>query len=147
MEMFEAKRRRAPAGSALRAPYRRFAMAAALMASAGAVALAGLSACSALPDQAFAPPPVTVVKSGNGAAGQAATAEKTGKYPDFAEPLRAANVQMGNDEAARVSGRLSVLARARAEGKVSEAEYQRRLAELRRLAAEHGAAAETQIAK
>ena len=41
---------------------------------------------------------------------------------------------------------LSALSRARANGHVSEAEYQRRIAELRRLAAQHGAEAEAAIA-
>ncbi|MCL6707978.1 hypothetical protein M8R20_13305 [Pseudomonas sp. R2.Fl] len=59
-------------------------------------------------------------------------------YPTFAAPLTAANSQLTNDEAAAISGKLSALSRARRAGTVSEAEYQRQLQVLRKLAAEHG---------
>jgi|GEM_PF-1580963 hypothetical protein len=59
-------------------------------------------------------------------------------YPTFAAPLTAANSQLTNEEAAAISGKLSALSRARREGTVSEAEYQRQLQALRKLAAEHG---------
>lgn len=68
-------------------------------------------------------------------------------YPDFSGSLTAANVQMGNEEAADLQARLSALGSARKAGTISEAEYQRRLLQLRKLAAEHGADAQAQIAK
>ena len=68
-------------------------------------------------------------------------------YPDFSGSLTAANVQMGNEEAADLQARLSALGSARKAGTISEAEYQRRLLQLRKLAVEHGADAQAQIAK
>lgn len=68
-------------------------------------------------------------------------------YPDFSGSLTAANVQMGNEEAAELQAKLSALGAARKAGTISEAEYQRRLLELRKLAAEHGQDAQAQIAK
>ncbi|MBW8302209.1 MAG: hypothetical protein K0M60_21675 [Hydrogenophaga sp.] len=68
-------------------------------------------------------------------------------YPDFSGSLTAANVQMGNEEAAELQAKLSALGAARKSGAISEAEYQRRLVLLRKLAAEHGADAQAQIAK
>lgn len=68
-------------------------------------------------------------------------------YPDFSGSLTAANVQMGNEEAAELQAKLSALGAARKSGAISEAEYQRRLLLLRKLAAEHGADAQAQIAK
>ncbi|MBV2185369.1 MAG: SHOCT domain-containing protein [Rhizobium sp.] len=68
-------------------------------------------------------------------------------YPDFSGSLTAANVQMGNKEAAELQAKLSALGAARKAGTISEAEYQRRLLELRKLAAEHGQDAQAQIAK
>ena len=70
----------------------------------------------------------------------------SGTYPTFDQTLKAANVQIGDDEAAGSEAALSSLAAARANGTVTEAEYQRRLAELRRLAAEHAREAEAAIA-
>ena len=68
-------------------------------------------------------------------------------FPDFSQPLTAANVQMGNDEAAALQAQLTELGVARSSGAISEAEYQRRLLELRKLAAEHGIDTQAQIAK
>lgn len=70
-----------------------------------------------------------------------------GGYPDFSRPLTAANTQMSNEDAASLQQRLTALGAARRAGTVSEAEYQRRLAELRKLALEHGTDAQAQIAK
>ncbi len=70
----------------------------------------------------------------------------TGTYPTFDRQLTAANTQIGDDEAVSTEAQLTALGRARANGQVSEAEYRSRLAELRRLAAEHGAEAEAAIA-
>lgn len=67
-------------------------------------------------------------------------------YPNFAGSLNAANVQMSNEEATALQGQLTSLGAARKAGSITEAEYQARLAELRKLAAEHGAEAQAQIA-
>ncbi len=63
---------------------------------------------------------------------------RTGVYPTFAKPLTAANVQMSDAEAANIEGQMRALTAAKRAGNVSEAEYQRRLAELRKLAQQHG---------
>ena len=55
------------------------------------------------------------------------------KYPDFSQPLDSAMAQMSDEEAARMEGQLSMLARQRQAGRISDAEYRRRVAELRRL--------------
>ncbi|MFA7415317.1 MAG: SHOCT domain-containing protein [Rhizobium sp.] len=68
-------------------------------------------------------------------------------FPDFSQPLTAANVQMSNDEAAALQAQLTELGMARSSGAISEAEYQRRLLELRKLAAEHGMDTQAQIVK
>lgn len=83
------------------------------------------------------PQVVTVVPgvpSGPGATGP----QKTGYYPGFSQPLTSANLQMTDEEAAAQQSRLSALGAARRAGTISEAEYKRREAELRRLAAQHG---------
>ena len=55
------------------------------------------------------------------------------KYPDFSKPLESAMAQMSDDEASRQEAQLSVLARQRQAGRISAAEYRRRVAELRLL--------------
>lgn len=83
------------------------------------------------------PQVVTVVPGVPG--GPAATGpQNTGYYPGFSEPLTSANLQMTDEEAAAQQRQLSALGSARRSGTISEAEYRRREAELRRLAAEHG---------
>jgi hypothetical protein len=67
-------------------------------------------------------------------------------YPNFAGSLDAANVQMSNEEATALQAQLTSLGAARKAGNITEAEYQARLAELRKLAAEHGPEAQAQIA-
>ncbi len=60
-------------------------------------------------------------------------------YPVIEGKKLAATTQMSNEEAAAQSSRLTALGSARSSGKISEAEYQRRLRELQALAADHGA--------
>jgi hypothetical protein len=67
-------------------------------------------------------------------------------YPNFAGSLSAASVQMSNEEASALQAQLTSLGAARKSGAITEAEYQSRLAELRRLAAQHGAETQAQIA-
>ncbi|MBX9468294.1 MAG: SHOCT domain-containing protein [Rhizobium sp.] len=66
-------------------------------------------------------------------------------YPNFAGSLSAASVQMSNEEATALQAQLTSLGAARESGAITEAEYQSRLAELRRLAAQHGAETQAQI--
>jgi hypothetical protein len=66
-------------------------------------------------------------------------------YPNFAGSLHAANVQMNNEEATALQAQLTSLGAARKAGTITEAQYQTRLVELRRLAAEHGAETQAQI--
>lgn len=58
----------------------------------------------------------------------------TGTYPTFGAPMTAAGTQMGDDEASTMESSLSRLGAARRNGQISEAEYKRRVAELRALA-------------
>lgn len=67
-------------------------------------------------------------------------------YPNFSGSLNAANVQMSDEEASALQAQLTSLGAARKAGTITEAEYQSRLSELRRLAAEHGAETQAQIA-
>lgn len=109
---------------------------------AAAVTAAGCSTQPLPPTQAQ--PVVTV--TADGASLQRETAPRnTGVYPSFSDPLTAANAQMSDDEATKMQGRLASLAHARRSGAISEAEYQRRVAEMRKLAAEHGVEAQAEI--
>lgn len=67
-------------------------------------------------------------------------------YPNFAGSLNAASVQMSNEDAAALQAQLTSLGAARKAGTISEAEYQARLVELRKLAAQHGTETQAQIA-
>jgi hypothetical protein len=58
----------------------------------------------------------------------------TGTYPSLGMPLQAATTQMSDADAAAMGAQLQSLAAARNSGAVSEAEYQRRLVELNKLA-------------
>lgn len=109
-----------------------------------------LSGCQALPEPKPPASPQAQVLTPRERVAVAATGSgpaRTGTYPSFSDPLKAANVQMENDQAKKVESRLSALGAARRAGTVTEAEYQRRLAELRALAADHGPAAEAAITK
>lgn len=65
----------------------------------------------------------------------------TGTYPTFGKPLTAANTQIDDQQFTTAESQLSKLASARAKGAVSEAEYQRRVAALKKLASDQAAAA------
>ena len=54
-------------------------------------------------------------------------------YPDFSKPLTSAMPQMSNEEADKQEAQLSHLAAQRKSGAISEAEYNRRVEELRKL--------------
>lgn len=70
----------------------------------------------------------------------ALTKVDTGTYPTFNKPLTAANTQIDDKQFTSAESQLSRLASARASGAVSEAEYQRRVNALKKLAAEQNAA-------
>ena len=93
-----------------------------------------------LPDSERFPAPQATITSGEDAAAMAANSgpNVTGKYPGFSGPLRAASVQMSDDDAAKIQQRMAGLSRKRKSGTISEAEYKVRVDELRKLAAEHG---------
>lgn len=82
-----------------------------------------------------APPPGRVVR------------RDTGTYPTFDRTLTAANEQIEDADYQKSEPRLAALARARKTGTMSEAEYNRRVAEYRKLAADHGTDALADIAK
>lgn len=58
------------------------------------------------------------------------------KYPDFSKPLTSAMDQMSDEDARKMDMELAGLARQRRSGAISEAEYERRVAEMRKLKAE-----------
>lgn len=58
---------------------------------------------------------------------------KDTKYPDFSKPLSSAMDQMSNEEAKSMEARLTSLAARRRSGAISEAEYWRRVNEMRSL--------------
>lgn len=92
-----------------------FALAASLSA---ALLLAGCSSTSASDDVLVADAP------------RPGPAEK---YPDFSRPLESAMPQMTDEQAAQQEAQLGALARQRQAGKISAAEYQRQVQELRLL--------------
>lgn len=57
----------------------------------------------------------------------------TGTYPTFATPMTAALPQMEQEEASTMETSMTRLGNARRKGQISEAEYKRRVAELRSL--------------
>ncbi|AJD41087.1 hypothetical protein C9413_26350 [Rhizobium sp. SEMIA 4085] len=114
----------------------------ALAAAAAAMTLAG---CAYTPEQKAAaaarraPPTAVVMTPTKGEEpAQSSLAHYPDGYPSFGAPLTAANAQMSNEEAASLGQKLSGLRVQRKAGTISEAEYQRRVAEYRKLAAEHG---------
>lgn len=85
-----------------------------------------------------APAPVVTVSQDTSTMPRDTAPRRTGTYPTFGKPLTAANVQMSDDEASKIEGRMKALAAEKRAGNVSEAEYKRRLDELRKLAQQHG---------
>lgn len=90
-------------------------------------------------------PPAVIVGPRTVARPEALTKLDTGTYPSLGKPLTAANTQIGDQEYTTREAQLSALASARASGAITEAEYQRRIDGLRRLANDHAAEAERQI--
>ncbi|MFC0478827.1 hypothetical protein ACFFHG_02165 [Gellertiella hungarica] len=108
---------------------------------------AALAACStATPQTAaqFAPKPV--VTGAQPVADVKPVMANSGTYPTFGQPMTAANKQMEDSEATRLQAQMSALTASRNAGTVTEAEYQKQLAELRKLAATHGTDMQAKIA-
>ncbi|MDL2398530.1 hypothetical protein [Rhizobium mayense] len=110
----------------------------------GIIALA-LAGCSTPEEKAaFAkrqqPPQAVVVKSAQGKPVDEGNTQQHYKdgYPSFNAPPTAANVQINDQQAADLVKQLTALGTQRKDGTISEAEYQKRVAEMRKLAAEHG---------
>lgn len=110
----------------------------------GILALA-LAGCSTPEEKAaFAKrkqaPQAVVVKSANGSPVDEGSTQQHYKdgYPSFNAPPTAANVQINDQQAADMAKQLTALGAARKAGSISEAEYQKRVADMRKLAAEHG---------
>lgn len=111
-------------------------------------AAALLAGCTSSGNQVSAPvaqPVASVVTVADPDAASVSVTSPDG-YPTFAEPLTAANTQMSDEDAAALERQLSALAVSRRAGAISEAEYRRRLSELRGLADGHGAEAAATIA-
>ena len=66
-------------------------------------------------------------------------ADRSATYPDITARVQAATAQMSNEEAAKISARVSSLGAQRRAGTISEAEYRRQMAEMDTLAQNHGA--------
>jgi hypothetical protein len=129
-----------------------FTRMAALCAAAAAMTLA-LAGCNKTAEEkaAFArrmaAPTAVVMPATKGQPVEGGLAHSPDGYPTFGAPLTAANVQMSDEEAANQQHQLSGLAAQRRSGAISEAEYQARVAEYRRLAAEHGPETLSEISK
>ncbi|MES5096971.1 hypothetical protein ABUK73_01940 [Agrobacterium sp. BA1120] len=96
-----------------------------------------LGACKTL-DPVVAPanmkrPAAQVVGPQKVDASPVAQKRDTGTYPTFAAPMTAALPQMDNEEADSMETTMTRLGSARRKGQISEAEYKRRVAELRAL--------------
>lgn len=100
-------------------------------ASVGLLALAGCNSTTGTPAARQSHVDVTVTDKADPAT--AAYTSPDG-YPEFSKPLTAANVQMSNDEAKEMSARLSALGAQRKSGQISQAEYDRKVQEMRKLA-------------
>lgn len=120
---------------------------AALVAALGA-ALAGCASNNVGTEKGpVATPQVVTVVPGVPTGPAATGPQKTGYYPGFSQPLTSANLQMTDEEAAAQQKQLTALAAARRGGTISEAEYKRREAQMRKLAATHGQDTLTEIGK
>jgi hypothetical protein len=92
-------------------------------------------------------PPAVITQSSSEPAPHPLTRRNTGTYPTFDRTLTAANEQIEDADYEKTEPRMAALATARKSGSISEAEYQRRVAEYRKLAADHGTDAQSNISK
>jgi hypothetical protein len=95
--------------------------------AAALVSACALTACMSNDISANTPSPAGMTNSGS--------------YPLVGETKQAATTQMSDQEAAALGAKLQALADARKAGTVSEAEYNRKVAEMQKLGAETQAAA------
>ncbi|MBY5413459.1 hypothetical protein HFO98_34690 [Rhizobium leguminosarum] len=122
----------------------------ALICVAAAMALAG---CNLTAEQKAAAaakraaPTAVVMPATKGEAAEGGLAKYPDGYPNFGAPLTAANVQMSDEQAAELQHQLTALGAQRKAGAISEADYQAKVAEMRRLAAEHGTDTLSEISK
>lgn len=93
------------------------------------------------------PPPAVITQSNATPPPGPVVLRKTGTYPVLGYTLKAANEQIEDADYEKAEPRMAALAKARRSGSISEAEYKRRVAEYRKLAADHGADAQADIAK
>ena len=95
-----------------------------------------------------AAPTAVVVKPETGQPiGENTTPHSTDGFPTFNAPLTAANVQLSDQQAGDAQKQLTALAASKQAGTITEAEYEKRVAEMRKLAAEHGSDTLSQIEK
>jgi len=127
-----------------------FTRTAAICAAAAAFALAGCNK-TAEEKKAFAQrmaaPTAVVMPASKGEPVEGGLTKSRDGYPSFGAPLTAANVQMSDEQAAELQHQLTALGAKRQAGSITEAEYQRRVAEMRALAADHGASTLSEITK
>jgi hypothetical protein len=123
----------------------------ALIGAAAAMALAG---CMRTPEEKAeiaarrAAPTAVVMNATKGEApAESGLSHYRDGYPGFGAPLTAANVQMNDEEASGLQQKLTALSNRRKAGTISEAEYQRRVAEYRKLAEDHGPETLSEITK
>ncbi len=123
----------------------------ALIGAAAAAALAGCASTleekAAYAARKAAPTAVVMTPTKGEAPTQSGLAKYPDGYPSFGAPLTAANVQMSDEDAADLQHKLTALGAQRKSGAISEAEYQRRVVEYRKLAAEHGPDTLSEITK
>lgn len=93
------------------------------------------------------PPPAVIVQSKTAPAPGPITLRNTGTYPVLDYRLKAAAEQIEDADYQKTEPRMAGLAWARRNGSISEAEYQRRVAEYRKLAADHGKDALSDISR
>lgn len=86
------------------------------------------------------PPQAVIVKPAKGSQVEETSTQQHYKdgYPSFNAPPTAANVQINDQQAGDMVKQLTALGSQRKAGTISEAEYQKRVADMRKLAAEHG---------
>jgi hypothetical protein len=136
-------------GGGMVAKFNRYSIVGSVLGGILALTLAG---CSTPEEKAaFAKsklaPQAVIVKSAKGNPVDEGSTQQHYKdgYPSFNAPPTAANVQINDQQAAGMVKQLTALGSQRKAGTISEAEYQKRVAEMRKLAAEHGQDTLTQI--
>jgi hypothetical protein len=82
-----------------------------------------------------AAPTAVVVKSQNGRPVDNSLDHTADGYPTFNGPLTAANVQINDQQALDMRSKLTALGAAHKAGTITQAEYDRRVAEMKKLAA------------